>query len=192
MVMTQIELFLELADPNEMGLSKRIYATDFVGKYSKLRSGNGYKWPENLPHTFIRGGRGDKWYIELTGKRDNLSQRPIRSDIRESLLSGEPKCAHSNSGSLSSDKLVIDHRNGRYNDPRVLDKKTQNEGDFQVLSNRFNLMKRSDCDNCEVTGLRFDAKKLGFSKSVCSGKLEYEGTCVGCYWYGPKEFRACL
>ena len=190
--MTQIELFIELADPNEMGISKRIYATDFVGKYSKLRSGNGYKWPERLPYTFIRGGRGDKWYIELTGKRDTVTQRPIRKDIRNSLLSGDPKCSHSNSGSLSSDKLIIDHRNGRYNDPRVLDVDTQNEKDFQILSNRFNLMKRSDCEECVKTDLRFDAKKLGYPKSVCSGSLKYEGTCVGCYWYGPKEFRQSL
>jgi len=190
--MTLIELFLELANPNEMGKSRKIYATDFVGKYSKLRSGNGYKWPERLPYTFIREGRGDNWCIELTGKKDTIIQRPIRKDIREVLMSGEPKCAHSNSGSLSSDKLIIDHRNGRYNDPRVLVVETQSEEDFQVLSNRFNLMKRSDCVDCVSTGLRFDAKKLGYPKSVCSGSLEYEGSCVGCYWYGPREFRESL
>ena len=63
--MTQIELFLELAKPDKNGHSRKIYATEFVGKYLKLRSGNGYKWPEQLPFIFERGGRGDKWFIKL-------------------------------------------------------------------------------------------------------------------------------
>jgi hypothetical protein len=185
--MTQIELFLDLANPNESGKSRRIFAKEFIGKYSRLRSGNGYKWPEGIPYTFVRGGRGDNWFIELTGNKSKVDQRPIRKDIREVI--GTQKCAHTGFGGNSSNKMVVDHKNGRYNDSRVLDKKTQSINDFQALCNQANLQKRTHCGNCIKTGIRFDAKTLGYTKSVSSGSLEYNGSCEGCYWFDPIDFR---
>lgn len=45
---TQIELFLELAKPDENGVSRWVAKTEFVGKYSDLMFQNGWSW-----------GRGD-------------------------------------------------------------------------------------------------------------------------------------
>jgi hypothetical protein len=188
--MTIIKLFLELAKPDENGRSKKIYATEFVGKYAKLRSRNGYKWPENIPYLFERGGRGDSWFIQLVGIKTKDNQRPIRDDIRKDIEN--EKCSHTSFGGNSSNKIIVDHRNGRYDDERVLNTETQTKDDFQPLCNQANLQKRTHCLNCVKTGLRFDAKTLGYPKSVCEGSLKYEGTCVGCYWHDPIRFRGSL
>jgi hypothetical protein len=185
--MTNIELFLELAKPDEFGKSRRIYATEFVGKYSKLRSRNGYKWPEGIPYLFERGGRGDEWFIQLTGIKSESNQRPIRRDIRAIIQT--QRCVHTGFSGNSTNKLIIDHRNGRYDDVKVLDEKTQTIEDFQSLCNQANLQKRTDCGNCVQSGVKFDAKTLGFAKSVCSGKIVWDGSCVGCYWYDPITFK---
>ena len=42
-----IELFLELAQPNEKGESRWVYVTEFVGKYKSLELGNGWSWGEH-------------------------------------------------------------------------------------------------------------------------------------------------
>jgi hypothetical protein len=188
--MTNIKLFLELADPDEFGISRKVYATEFVGRYSKLRSRNGYKWPERIPYLFERGGRGDKWFIQLSGIKSDFNQRPIRSDIR-SIIQIQ-RCAHTGFSGNSSNKIIVDHKNGRYDDIRVLDEETQTLEDFQPLCNQANLQKRTDCGNCVQSGIRFDAKTLGYAKSVCSGGLEWKGSCVGCYWYDPMKFKQLL
>lgn len=189
--MTQIELFLKLANPDKNGVSRKIYATEFVGEYSKLRSGNGYKWPERLEYLFERGGRGDKWFIVLIGKKSALKGRPIRNDIRNEILS--KKCVHTGFNGNSSNKLIVDHKNGRYDDDRVLNLSTQNINDFQPMVNQANLQKRTYCNNiCIKTDVRYDAKILGYKKSTYEGSIKWEGTCVGCYWYDPIKFKNSL
>ena len=42
--MTKTELFLELAKPDENGVSCWVSATEFVGKYKELQLGNGGSW----------------------------------------------------------------------------------------------------------------------------------------------------
>ena len=37
-------LFIELADPDDLGFSRPVPVTEFVGKYEKLRFGNGGSW----------------------------------------------------------------------------------------------------------------------------------------------------
>jgi len=44
------------------------------------------------------------------------------------------------------------------------------------------------CKQCRKTGIRFDAKKLGFRVSQFEGSKEYKGSCVGCYWHDTKAF----
>jgi hypothetical protein len=41
---TQQELFLELAQPNESGVSRWVKTSEFVGKYSTLELLNGLSW----------------------------------------------------------------------------------------------------------------------------------------------------
>jgi hypothetical protein len=193
--MKQIDLFIELAKPNIDGSSRKVFASEFIGKYRKLRSGNGYKWPEGLSgqYKFARGGRGDNWWIQLTGKCELVLTRKIRKDITEQILS--KMCEHTGYDNLSSDRLEVDHRNGRYNDFRVLNEETQNIEDFICLSRRANLQKRSDCSNCKKTGLRFDAKKLGYKIGWTHGDEKHNGSidgCVGCYWFGPLDFKKAI
>ena len=42
--MTKTELFLELAKPNDKGISRWVNASEFVGKYKDLQLGNGGSW----------------------------------------------------------------------------------------------------------------------------------------------------
>lgn len=190
--MSKIQLFLELANPDEIGISRKIYAVEFVDKYKSLRSGNGYKWPEALigKYEFVRGGKGDNWFIQLTGLSTILKNRMVSKSIHEEIRM--KPCEHTGYGDLSSDRIEVDHRNGRYNQPEALNVREQKSEHFMSLTRRANLQKREDCKKCRLTDKRFDAKTLGYKKSVVSGDLNYEGTCEGCYWFSPIEFRQKL
>lgn len=196
MIMNRTELALELLNPNEKGVSRWVCKDECVGEYSSLMPQNGNMWYRNRgiggTYKWEKKYENGKTYWRLNGFLTNQESRPIRNDIRQELMSENPVCAHTGFGYTPSDKLIIDHRNGRYNESEVLSLETQQKKHFQVLSNRTNLAKRTACGFCQKTNIRFDAKTLGFSKSVCSGSLKYEGSCVGCYWYGPKEFRKSL
>jgi hypothetical protein len=48
--------------------------------------------------------------------------------------------------------------------------------------------KQYHCKQCRKTGIRFDAKLLGFSVSETEGTREYTGSCIGCYWNDPNAF----
>ena len=92
----------------------------------------------------------------------------------------------------SGRKPEADHKNGRYNNPRVNNKKTQKLTDFQPLGQAANKTKRQFCKDCKKTNKRFDAKILGFKQSFSQGGEEYLESvdgCVGCFWYDVKDFR---
>ena len=38
------ELFIQLASPNENGVSRWVYVDEFVGEYESLKLGNGGSW----------------------------------------------------------------------------------------------------------------------------------------------------
>lgn len=42
--MTKTELFLKLASPDKNGVSRWVYASEFVGEYAGLAFGNGASW----------------------------------------------------------------------------------------------------------------------------------------------------
>lgn len=194
--MTKIELFLQLANPNNEGVSRKIYATEFIKEYSSLRSGNGYKWPEQLKGKFLfeRNGSGDNWSIQLVGiDNRQVGTRLIRKDIFETIKM--LNCEHTGFNGISSDDIEVDHRNGRYNDLNVLNLETQKIEDFMPLTRRANLFKRGNaCGPCKQTNKRFDAKKLGYLVSFIEGDEIYNEVCgcQGCYWYSPKKFRESL
>lgn len=48
--MTKAELFIKLANPNEKGESRWVYATEFVGEYADLQLGNGRSWCVMILH----------------------------------------------------------------------------------------------------------------------------------------------
>lgn len=73
-------------------------------------------------------------------------------------------------------------------DPRLSDINKVTIDDFQPLSKAANDAKRQHCVECRETGIRFDAKRLGYSVSQVRGNGLYNGTCVGCYCHDPIFF----
>lgn len=44
LIMTKAELFIELAEPDKDGISRWVFTSEFVGKYSELELLNGLSW----------------------------------------------------------------------------------------------------------------------------------------------------
>ena len=81
------------------------------------------------------------------------------------------------------------------NEDRVMKNEDQRLSDFQPLSKAANDAKRQFCKECRQTGIRYDAKKLGYPMSYYKGGAKHnneEDACVGCYWYDPLEFKSHL
>lgn len=184
-----VELFIELASPDEFGVSRVCSKTEFVGEYSELHFTNGCNWMRGLrgKYKYVTSGKQGNWNIQLIGIDDEYSNRSIRKDILKDIKSR--KCAHTGFASTTQNEIECDHKNGRYDDINALDLSKQSLTDFQPLCRQANLQKRSDCKSCVLTGFRFDAKSLGYSKSVTEGTLKYDGSCEGCYWFDPIEFK---
>ncbi len=87
----------------------------------------------------------------------------------------------------TSNQIEVDHRDGRKEpipDPLP--------AHFQALCKHCNGLKREACKACVKTGLRFDAKVLGYSKSHWIGSAVFEPReprCRGCLWHDPIGFR---
>lgn len=190
--MTDIELFLILANPDKEGISREISKIELSGEFSSLNFTNGCQWMRGLKGKFIyeTKGRGNSWTIKLNGVDSNKETRGIRNDIKK--IISIQNCVHTGFRSTTQNPIEVDHKNGRYNVISVLDLSTQSVNDFQPLCRQGNLQKRSDCKKCKETGLRFDAKTIGYSVSVIKGDVEYYGTCEGCYWYDPISFKNIL
>ena len=201
---TQKELFLKLAKPNNQGVSKWIDTTKFTGEYSRLELLNGLSWgrkSSSLAKQYIvekdksitSGNKIDR--IRLNGfnqsNAKNISQT-IRSDIKKAILKN--RCVILGTNRSCDEPTEADHKDGRKDDPRVMNTKTQKLSDFQPLSKPANDAKREFCKQCAKTGKRYDAKKLGYTVSFVEGSIEYNKIlrCVGCFWYDPIAFRKVL
>lgn len=190
---TCADLFIELAQPDKDGFSKKVPVTEFKGKYEKLKLGNGGSWCRKdsslgKQYNVVRHKCFKKntiSHVELQGFNKNPSQHQISKKVREALLG--QSCAV-----LGISEVEIDHKDGRYDDPAVADIKNQDPKDFQPLSKAVNYAKRQHCKRCRETDLRFDAKILGYQVSQVKGNGKYRGTCVGCYWYDPRAFNGSL
>lgn len=186
------QLFIELASPNEFGVSRVCSKSEFIGEYSELHFTNGCNWMRGLrgKYKYRTSGKQNNWTIQLIGIDEEYSNRSIRKDILTEIRSR--KCVHTGFSSTTQNGIECDHKNGRYDDANALDPSKQRLTDFQPLCRQANLQKRSDCKSCLLSGIRFDAKSLGYSKSVIKGNLNYEGFCEGCYWFDPIEFKRNL
>ena len=186
------ELFLDLARPDDGGVSRRVYPEEFVGEYAILRHNNGCQWgrdngplgKEYIIERYKDGGR-IVWY-KLHGRNKTPKKSPIGRKIKNE-LKGQP-CAVTG---LTSN-TEIDHKDGRYDDPDASDVKKQGPEHFQTLIKLVNVAKREHCKKCRKTGNRFDARDLDYPVGWVRGGERYIGTCVGCYWYDPREFRRSL
>jgi hypothetical protein len=135
--------------------------------------------------------------IRLNGinhEKANNKKRPIRADIhRHHKKIGCVACG-------SSSYLVTDHKNDLYNDPRVLNSKTQTIDDFQCLCNHCNLQKRQISKKTVELGKRYGATKIPmlsiFGIDFIVGNEIYNkndiNAMVGTYWYDPVSFMTYL
>ena len=186
------ELFIELAQPNEKGVSKVVTIEQFTGKYTKLNHGNGRSWGRTDDSKFLYELHLQKKSNKITsykciGFKKTFSKK-INNDIRSYFK-------NKNCAVLGISKIEIDHKNGRNNDPRVADTLTQKKSDFQLLSRSPNLAKREYCKKCEKSNIRFDAKKIGYKISYIFGGKYHDGSingCIGCYWFDILEFKKKL
>ncbi len=180
-------LFLQLAQPDELGFSRRVGIDEFTGDYQKLRLGNGGSWcrddgPLAKKYNIRRHKKSGKIVaIELQGYKKVAIEKPIPTWIRTALQN--ERCAI-----LDTSKVEIDHKDGRRDDPRLNDPDRVTLNDFQPLSKAANNAKRQHCKECRATNRRYDAKRLGFPISQYAGNGIYNGTCIGCYWHDPKMF----
>ena len=195
--MTKTELFIQLAEPNENGVSRWVEVSEFVGDYACLTFGNGASWARKestLAKKYIiefdknvSSGNGiDR--IRLNGFNNGDYSQYIRADIRRAIKSS--RCVV-----LGTSNPEVDHKNGMKNEGRVMRNEDQHLEDFQPLSKAANDAKRQFCKECRQSGVRYDAKLLGYPISYYFGVAEHhneEDACIGCYWYDPLEFKKHL
>lgn len=198
---TKTELFIELSKPDQNGKSRWVKSTEFVGEYKDLQLGNGGSWcraSSSLAKKYIvefdknltSGNSIDA--IRLNGfKTEKTFSQAIRKDIKD--FYKDKNCVMLGvHGTSENTKIEVDHKDGRKDDWRVSDPKTQKLEDFQPLCKAANDAKRQICINCKETDKRWDAKNiLGNPYSFYKGDENYTEDlgCVGCYQYDPVEYR---
>ena len=118
-------------------------------------------------------------------QKENFINQNIRADIKKIIVNR--KCVILD----ISTNVECDHKDGKKDDSRLNSLEDQKLDDFQPLCKTANMAKKSHCIKCKGTGKRYDAKRLGYSVSFLYGNEESK-TCVGCYWYDPKEFNKVI
>ncbi|NHB18547.1 HNH endonuclease [Helicobacter pylori] len=197
------ELFLELAQPDENGVSRWVSVTEFVGKYQGLfgvgvPGSNGGTWCRDnsalakefkLEKAYRKAQGNPIDRIRLNGyNTECVFNQNIRQDIKNHYK--QQCCAMCGvRGNSENTQIEVDHKDGRKNDPRVSDLNAQTFDDFQALCKACNDKKRQICKECKESGYRFDARKIpGNHYPFYDGEAEYDG-CVGCYQYDPIQYR---
>lgn len=194
---TKIELFEELANVDQNGCSRWVSVDEFVGKYQGLQLLNGAGWsrddgPFGRKYIVERdksrtpGNRTDA--IRTVGFNNGTYKAYIDPDIKKVIQSR--RCVV-----LGTSNPEVDHKNGLKNEDRVMENQNQQLSDFQPLSKAANDAKRQYCKECKATGIRYDAKQLGYPISYYKGGATHHGeedACIGCFWYDPLEFRRHL
>lgn len=147
-----------------------------------------------LVKEFIKDNVTEKGIIGLFvhSKRTNISKRPIRKDIIDSMKDLSCVCCGSKSD------IVCDHKNDMYNDEDVLDTKKQKLEDFQPLCNHCNLQKRQIFKEEVANNKIYSAKNL-MSYKMYEFEFPWEkkafdirdvNTKKDTLWYDPVEFNA--
>ena len=173
-------LFLELAQPDKYGFSRKVFVHEFKGKYKSLQMGNGGDWCRDdgsLAKRFNlqRGKKGNSIdFVRLHGFNKNPIGKPIPPKIRKAVKGLKCKI-------LAIGKPEIDHKDGHRDDNRIGDVSKLKIDDFQPLSKAANNAKRQHCKRCRETKKRFDARVLGYSVMATRGNGVYRGSCIGCY-----------
>lgn len=198
---SKFDLFLELAEPNSSGISRWVDVGEFVGVYKDLQLGNGGSWCRasstlakkyNVEFNKSKTSGNSIDSIRLNGfNTQSVFNQSIRKDIRD--FYKNKKCVMLGvCGKSENTKIEIDHKDGRKNDMRISDTKTQKLEDFQPLCKAANDIKRQICKKCKETNVRWSAKNiLGNPYDFYKGDERYTDDlgCVGCYQYDPVAYR---
>ena len=194
---TKIELFEELAQIDENGCCDWVSVDQFVGEYQKLQLLNGAGWSRDdgpfgqkyiieRDKSITKGNKTDR--IRTVGFSHKNSSSYISADIKRNIK--KLTCPV-----LGTTNPESDHKNGLKNESRVMENIDQRIDDFQPLSKAANDAKRQFCKECQSSGIRFDAKRLGYPMSYYYGDehlSDSEDACKGCFWYDVLEFRSHL
>ena len=151
---------------------------------------NQYRENHGIP---IKNGIGIQ-LIKICGIQDESYMRPIRVDIRNALKNQQCVVC----GTTSN--IEIDHKNGLYNNDRVLNEKTQTIDDFMPLCKHCNDQKRQVHKIMKETGKRYGAtnipqfkcKGVDFIQGDDTFDLNDPEAMIGTYWYDPVEFTKVL
>lgn len=142
--------------------------------------------------------RGKVLKIRTFGfSKNKLDGRPIRKEITDKLLIDFKNCRHCG----NHKDLCIDHKNDMYNDNRVLNEKTQDISDFQVLCNKCNKDLKHQVNVKEKKEGKIHSVKDFNLSSFAFDNFEYpwekviriyDENDVNCkmysYWYDVDEF----
>ncbi len=202
--MTKKKLFLELAMPNQQGMSRWVSASEFIDKYKELQLGNGGSWCRansslakeyqiEFDKNITSGNSIDRIRLVGLNTKKHFNQN-IRKDIKDFYKTQNCVMLGIN-GNSENTKVEIDHKDGRKNDHRISNLQSQSLSDFQPLSKAANDVKRQICKKCKETNTRWSAKNIkGNPYDFYIGDENYseELGCRGCYQYDPVEYRKVL
>lgn len=195
-----VQKFLDYAKPDNLGWTEAVLIEDLNAHYNstEFSTTNGGSWCRSDAPALSRynverikgpavNEHGKKVMrivaVQLKGFRETDANKGIRDDIREVIKLR--KCVVL----LTANDVQVDHKSPRLaTTPHVLRNETQGIDDFQALCRAANSAKRGHCKDCENSGKRFDARKLGYSVAQWLGTEKFSGNCVGCYWYDPVQF----
>lgn len=199
--MTKGDLFLKLAQADSNGISPWIDVSLFTGEYKSLKLGNGGSWcRRSSPLAKIYNVEFDKKQtpgnsidrIRLNGfNKKQTFNNAIRQDIKD--FYKKQNCVMLGvNGKSENTTIEIDHKDGRKNNDRISNPKTQKLEDFQPLCKAANDIKRQICKRCQETNKRWDAKNImGNPYSFYKGDENWNERlgCIGCYQYDPVAYR---
>jgi 5-methylcytosine-specific restriction endonuclease McrA len=223
--MSNIKLFKKIGNfVKETGKTRLVCISEFIDEYSPLQLGNGGSWcrfdnikykcftiknngkirftkdftdceKQQIKHQYAElvqpkeKGNTIK-YIKFCGYSKLNTGRPISQKIRDHFRN--KSCV--SCGTTSN--IEVDHKNGLYNDIKVLQTLTQTIDDFQPLCRHCNQVKRESIKKMKETGVRPSALDIPilkiFNIDYTTGNEIYDENDpnwgIGTYWYDPIKF----
>lgn len=177
---------------NNVGFSSDIKIKQLINIHYAFKTNNGSTWARNnisyLGHKYYiikTYNQGKIYSIKCDGLLKNKKYNNINKDIIKEIKKQNCVILDINSN------IECDHKDGMKNDYRVANMKTQSINDFQPMCKIVNIAKRTHCKRCTTSGKRYDATQLGYSVPYIYGN-ENSKTCIGCYWFDPKEFNKII